>query len=228
MRLVLAVTLLVLGPASAFAEEPAPSEGATPGGEMEALDETRLDVERLPPEAIALDRDMYAHGFFFDVSLSGRGFIGGLGRIVKAGPALSFAMGYELAPWFYAYVGMDASMHQTDAPAPPAPSVVEVIDAVVGLRLQINASARAAVFIGGRFGLVWVMSDAPFAYGFRDFDTTGIMGGGELGFDWHMRTRHHSFGIKAGADVMPSLRAPQGDLAIAVHGEMYLRYVFGN
>jgi hypothetical protein len=229
VRLLTAVCLLAVLPTLASADEPvAAQEGATPGGETEEVDQTRLDVERLPPEAIELDRDMYAHGFYFDASLSGRGFIGGAGRVLRGGPALSVAMGYELARWLYLYAGFDGSLHPTDAPAPPAASVVEVIGAVVGVRFQINASARAAFFLGGRFGLVWVTSDALRPYGYRDFEGTGISYGGDLGFDWHFRTRHHSFGIKTGADVMPSLRAPQGDLAIAVHGELYLRYVFGN
>lgn len=218
---------LVFAPTFAHADDPAPLEGATPGGETEAVDATRLDVERLPPEAIALDRDMYAHGFFLEASLSGRGFIGGVGRVLRGGPALSVAMGFELARWFYVYLGWDGSLHATDAPAPPARSVVEVMDAVGGFRFQINASSRAAVFLGGRAGIVWVPADVLRAYGYTDYDEVGLVAGGDLGFDWHFRTRHHSFGIKAGADVMPSLRAPQGDIAIAVHGELYLRYVFG-
>ncbi|HEX6240722.1 MAG TPA: hypothetical protein VFZ61_07510, partial [Polyangiales bacterium] len=58
----------------ARAEEP--SDADTKAGEVfvESPDPTRLDVARLPPEAIQITRDLYAHGFFVEAQLGAQGF----------------------------------------------------------------------------------------------------------------------------------------------------------
>ena len=44
----------------------------------EQPDVTRLDVERLPPEALEITRNMFARGLYVRGLLGGRGFFGGV------------------------------------------------------------------------------------------------------------------------------------------------------
>jgi hypothetical protein len=64
------------------------------------------------------------------------------------------------------------------------------------------------------------------AYGVRDADTIGFTYGGSLGFDWHLLSRHHSFGILAGARLYPNLAGLRDEQTIGIHSAAYLKYVF--
>jgi hypothetical protein len=193
---------------------------------QEDPDPTRLDVERLPPEAIEITRDLYAHGFFIESQIGARGFIGGIGDLARAGFYASVGLGYELLSWLWVRVSAEASFHETDAPAPPSPTVFEVIGFVGEVRLQWNASARVALFLGGEAGLTYVTTDVLDTYGFGQSDDVGVMYGGQLGLDFHMKNRHHSLGITGGARAYPSLEGPTGEAAVGVRGSAYLRFVF--
>jgi hypothetical protein len=193
---------------------------------VEEPDPTRLDVERLPPEAIEVTRDLYAHGFFLEAHLGARGFIGGVGDYAKAGPMAQISFGYELASWFWVSAAAELSLHGTDAPPPPSPTVFDVIDFLLQVRFQLNASARVALWLAGEVGIGFSTTDVLDTYGLDQADEVGFLYGGSLGFDWHMRNRHHSIGLQGGARVHSNLDGPSGDIAIGVHGTLYLRYVF--
>jgi len=193
---------------------------------VEEPDPTRLDVERLPPEAIEVTRDLYAHGFFLEAHLGARGFIGGVGAYAKAGPMAQISFGYEVASWFWVSAAAELSMHGTDAPPPPSPTVFDVLDFLIQLRVQLNASARVALWLAGEVGIGFSTTDVLDTYGIDQADQVGLLYGGSLGLDWHMRNRHHSIGLQGGARVHSNLDGPSGDLAIGVHGALYLRYVF--
>src|SRR5262245_49772447 len=83
------VLCCLLDSARVHAREPTP----------EPLDTTRLDVERLPPEAIEPDRKLYHLGWHVRAELGGQGFAGGVGRIASIGPVAHLAVGYELTQW---------------------------------------------------------------------------------------------------------------------------------
>ncbi len=192
----------------------------------EEPDPTRLDVERLPPEAIEVTRDLYAHGFFLESMIGARGFIGGVGRFSNAGPYLNIGFGYEIWRWLWVKLSVDGSIHRTDAPRPPSPAAFELLDVMAEVRFQLDLSARAALWLGGEFGLGFVTTDVLRTYGLNETDNIGLIYGGQLGFDWHMRNRHHSIGVLGGSRLHPNLQGPDGELAIGVHGALYLRYVF--
>ncbi len=193
---------------------------------VEEPDATRLDVERLPPEAIELSRDLYAHGVYLEAHLGARGFIGGVGDYAKAGPVVQIAAGYELASWLWLGAAMELSMHRTDAAPPPSPTVFDVLDFLAQVRFQLNASARFALWLGGEVGIGFSTTDVLDTYGVDQADEIGLLYGGSLGLDWHLRNRHHSIGLQGGARVHSNLEGPTGELALAVHGALYLRYVF--
>lgn len=192
----------------------------------EEPDPTRLDVERLPPEAIEITRDLFSHGFYLEAYVGVRSFVGGLGDLTKLGPFFHLGFGYELVSWLWIGVAAEGSLHRTDAPTPPSATVIDVFDFLAEVRIQANLTTRAALWLGGEFGIAFSTADVLRAYGLQDADNIGLVYGGQVGFDWHMRNRHHSWGLVGGARLFPNFDGFDGSVAIGVHAGMYLRYVF--
>src|SRR5687768_5776253 len=86
----------------------------------EEVDSTRLDVARLPPEAIEVTRDLYARGFFVQAQLGAQGFLGDLGKVSKPGPRLAFDFGYEFASWVAVLIQGEVAFHDTKNREQPA------------------------------------------------------------------------------------------------------------
>jgi hypothetical protein len=193
---------------------------------VEPKDETRLDVERLPPEAIETTRDLYATGFYLQAVTGGRGFAGGLGRYAEPGFWANILVGYELASWLMLGAGVELSMHSVDAPAPPASITFERIDAVLAPRVQLAFSSRAAMWFGPELSAGFSPGDMLRVYGFDSAHELGLGVGGSLGFDWHLASRHHSLGLLAGARALPSVSSPSGETTLSIHSAAYLKYVF--
>ena len=211
--------------APALAQE-SPSEPDLAPGEqvVEKVDSTRLDVARLPPEAIKLSRDLYAHGLFLEAQAGALAFAGDANIVSTPGPRFGVVLGYELFSWLSAVLLFDGSMHRTDNRGPPAPSAYELIGGATGLRFNIPFTPRTALWLGGLVGVNWSSRDVLRSLGFLDAFKLGINYGGELGFDWHMKSLHHSLGILGGARVYPSLT--RDDFTLGGYGSLYLRYVF--
>lgn len=194
--------------------------------EDEAPDPTRLDVERLPPEALQLTRDMYAQGFYVTAKLGGQGIAGGAGRLSLPGPLARVGFGYELTPWFSFGAIVALSFHATDAPPPPAPSAFQLYHLLGEARAQLPLSVRSALWLAGQLGVGWASGDFLQAWGLRKAGDVSAAFGGELGFDYHLMNAHHSLGVATGALMQPSLDRDDGDTAIVLHGTAYLKYVF--
>jgi len=216
----LAATALAVACTSAALPARAQAEAA------EAPDPTRLDVERLPPEAIAVTRDMFSRGLFVSGLLGGRGFAGGVGRLSRPGPFARVGLGYELADFFALAAAFELSLHETDAAPPPSAAAFQVIDVLVEARLSWPWSARAALWLGGELGIDWIPGNLLQAHGLPDAGSSGFIYGGSLGFDWHLLSRHHSLGLLAGARLYPNLAGPDGEAAVGIHSAAYLKYVF--
>jgi len=191
---------------------------------VEAVDPTRLDVARLPPEAIHITRDLYAHGLFLEAQVGALAFAGDANIVSTPGPRFALVLGYELFSWLSAVVLLDGSMHRTDNHSPPAPSAYELIGGAAGVRFNIPFTPRIALWVSGLFGLSWSSRDVLRALDFKDAFKVGANYGGELGLDWHLKSRHHSLGILGGARVYPSLA--RDDFTLGGYGSLYLRYVF--
>lgn len=217
----IAVALAVLAARPALAqteEEVVATEGPDP---------TRLDVERLPPEAIRVTREMYAHGFFVEAQLGAIGFVHGIGDYVNVGPWATIGFGYEIFDFLHVMISAEGSMHDTNAPPPPAPTSFELLGGTATLRLQANFTEAFAMYVAGQFNVLVATTDVLELYGFQDATTVGFSYGGQLGADWHLRARHHSLGLLAGVRHYPSLESPlAASPAIGIHGSAYLRYVF--
>lgn len=193
----------------------------------EEPDATRLDVERLPPEAIRVTRELYAHGFFLEAMIGARGFINGAGDYSDPGPWASVGFGYEIVDFLHVILSAEGSMHQTNAPAPPAPTVFEILGGTVSVRLQANISELFALWISAQFSVLVATTDILDIYGVQGASTVGVAYGGEVGADFHFRSRHHSIGFLGGLRHYPSMEGIGGTSpSLGVHGSLYLRYVF--
>jgi hypothetical protein len=216
------VALLSLGSAGARAQEAQASEALLPEGP----DPTRLDVERLPPEAIEVTRELYAHGLFVEGGIGIRNFRGGVGAVSAPGLYAHVGVGLELLPFLLVRAAVEGSIHGTDAPPPPSPTVFEVIGAIGEVRLQGNFTSRFAMWLGAEAGVVYATGQVLRVYGYEQSDSIGLVYGGSVGLDWHMVNRHHSIGLSGGARLYPTLEIPGGGSAIGMHGSAYMRYVF--
>jgi hypothetical protein len=227
MSRTLVMVIALAMPASALAQATEPHvEGASRTGSTEEPDRTRLDVERLPPEAIHVTRDLYAHGMTVEAMLGARGFLGGIGRISDPGVLLGIHASYEIFDWLWVGAVFDASIHQTDAPPPPGRSVFELIGAMGEVKLQWSPSAEVGLWVAGQVGFIVATTPAPQLYGIQGSNTVGIAYGAELGIDAHFHSRHTSIGLLVGTRLAPNLNGPDGETAIGLYGGPYLRYVF--
>jgi hypothetical protein len=213
-----AVVLLLLVGSVASAQKAEPA--------TEPKDPTRLDVERLPPEAITLDRSMFARGFYLEARMGGRGFVGGLAPLVAPGLATRVTGGYELLDYVALGGAFELSLHETDAPAPPARTSLQVISAAAELRLRVPLSVRFALQLDGEVGVLTILGNALDSYGLPDAHDLGLAYGAGLGFDWHLLSPHHSLGLLLQGRGAPNLDDPTGDPTFAVGASVYLRYVF--
>lgn len=193
----------------------------------EEPDATRLDVERLPPEAIRVTRDLYAHGFFLEAQLGGLGFVNGAGDFATPGPWASIAFGYEIFDWLHVMIAAEGSLHDTNAPPPPATTAFEIVGGTASLRLQANFTEAFAMWLAPQFSVAVATTDILGLYGLQSASSVGIAYGGQLGIDWHFRARHHSIGLTGGVRHYPSFESTAGSTpALGVIGSAYLRYVF--
>jgi hypothetical protein len=194
--------------------------------DSEAPDPTRLDVERLPPEAIAITRDMFARGFFLQTFIGSRVFLGGVGTLAKPGLLTRLGLGFELSDWLTLGAGFELSIHRLEAPVPPTDGNFQLVDALVEARFSLPLSARAALWLGAEAGVALTLGNLLAAHGLSESDSLGWMYGGSLGFDWHLLSRHHSLGLLAGLRAYPQLDMPDGERSFALHTLAYLKYVF--
>jgi len=194
------------------------------GPAPEPVDTTRLDVDRLPSDVAKVTRDMYDQGLFLEAQLGALTYAGDARQVSNAGPRLAIAIGYELTRWLSVLAQVEGSLHQTDHSTPPANSGYQLAGAVGGLRFSVPINASYAIWAAGLVGFVWSSGDVLRALDFPDAYKLGLNYGGELGFDWHLRSRHHSLGLLAGARHLPSL--DKDSFTVGAYGSGYLRYVF--
>lgn len=193
---------------------------------LEPLDKTRLDVERLPAEAIAPDRALYHKGWHVRAELGGQGFVGGVGRLAAPGPVAHVALGYDFADWLLVALDFGLGMHPSSAPQPPAATSFQTYTGLLQMRFGIPVGARALIWLSADGGAGKLSGDFLQAWGFDRAGRLGFVYGGALGFDWHFLNPHHSIGLKAAGHLYPNLVASNGETSTAVEATAYLKYVF--
>lgn len=212
----LLVVCCVLSASRALAHGPTP----------EPLDKTRLDVERLPAEAIKADRALYQRGLHVRAEFGGQGFVGGIGRLAAPGPVAHVALGYDFTDWFLLALDFGLGMHPSAAPPPPAASTFQTYTGLVQARFGVPLSSRALIWLSADGGVGKVSGDFLQAWGVERAGRLGLVYGGALGFDWHFLNPHHSIGLKAAGHLYPNLVASNGETSTAVEATAYLKYVF--
>lgn len=227
--LALALGLMVCTSSAARAQaaprvQAAPEDLSADGPHTEQVDRTRLDVARLPPEAATITRDDYAEGLFLEAQLGALTYAGDARAVSRAGPRLAVTLGYELTRWLALVLSLDASMHMTKNRPPPSHTSFELLGAAFGVRLTVPIDAQHALWAAGLTGVAWSSGDVLRGLGFADAFKPGISYGGELGYDYHLRARHHSLGVLGGAKGLPTLA--DDTFTLAAYGAGYLRYVF--
>jgi hypothetical protein len=225
----LALGLTVCSSVTALAEQTPEEHGAAhdlsaDGPLAEPVDRTRLDVARLPPEAATITRDDYDRGVFLEAQLGALTYVGDARAVSRAGPRLAVTLGYELTRWLALVLALDASMHMTKNRPPPSHTSFELLGASLGVRLTVPIDVQHAIWAAGLAGVAWSSGDVLRGLGFEDAFKPGVSYGGELGYDYHLRSRHHSVGVLGGAKLLPTLA--DDAFTLAAYGAGYLRYVF--
>jgi hypothetical protein len=190
----------------------------------ERVDTTRLDVERLPPEALKPRRALFSRGWFVEGQLGGTTYAGDARSAARGGPRLALAFGYELTRWFAVLIEVEGSQHQTRNRLPPAHTSLELVMADAGARFSLPIRERHTLFLTALVGVAFTTRDVLRGLDFRDAHKPGIAYGGELGYDFHLSSRHHSIGVLSGARQLPGLA--RDGFTLAIHAAAYLRYVF--
>lgn len=216
-----ALTILLLW---AIAPPLRAQEAEPDGPGPERVDSTRLDVDRLPPEALPARRALFSRGLFMEGQLGGVVFAGDARAVSRSGPRLALVLGYELTRWFALLLELEGSQHQTKNRPPPSHTSFELLQASAGARFSLPIRAQHALFATALVGVVSASRDVLRGLDFRDAHKPGIAYGGELGYDYHLPSRHHSLGVLTGARQFPGLA--RDGFTLGLHAAAYLRYVF--
>ncbi len=193
---------------------------------VEEPDPTRLDAERVPPEAVQIKRSMFATGLGLEAQVGAMGFASGLSRLLNPGLYANIGIVDEIFPWLALKFGTELSMHSTDAPPPPDQASLEFLGAFGELRLQAPIFTRFSIWAGGQLGAYKVLGDVLQAYGVGGARNIGAFFGAQLGLDWHMLNRHQSVGITAGARMYPAFDVPTASATTAANATFYIRHIF--
>jgi hypothetical protein len=227
----LALSFALLAPSVARADaapRPIPAESqefvADGARYQEPGDSTRLDVARLPADVIPITRDLYARGLYLEARLGVQAPGGDLRSVASPGPRLATVFGYAFLKVLAVYVDAAFSQHATHHRPPPAQTSFELVEGHLGLRLDAPFGPRLAAHVAGSGGVALSFGDVLRGLGFENAHKLGLSYGGELGLDYHVRARHHSFGLVGGARRYPGLS--RDGQSYAGHGSAYLRYVF--
>src|SRR4029079_16161676 len=121
-----AAALIAAMPLAARAQDQAPPQEEEEVIRAEEPEPTRLDVERLPPEAIQISRALYAHGFLLEATIGALGFWNAIGDYINPGPWARVSFGYELFDFLHVLVAGEVSLHNTNGPAPPVQTAFEI------------------------------------------------------------------------------------------------------
>lgn len=173
------------------------------------------------PVAPLPDPKKFAHGVFVDAGL-GAFVLLGKADAVGSGPAISARLGYDVFRLLALQLHVAGSTHRTDfGAAPQSGQLLQVYQTTAELKLTVPIR-QVSVYAFGGAGFAFLSTNILGTTGLTAADkTSGVMYGGGLGLDYHLLSRHFSFGLEASFAKMQAIATTGGILSTA-----YVRYAF--
>ncbi|MDX2019197.1 MAG: outer membrane beta-barrel protein [Deltaproteobacteria bacterium] len=173
------------------------------------------------PVAPLPDPKKFAHGVFVDAGL-GAFVLLGKADAVGSGPAISGRVGYDLFRLLAVQLHVAGSTHRTDfGAAPQSGQLLQVYQTTAELKLTVPIR-QVSVYAFGGAGFAFFSTNILGTTGLTTKDkTSSLVYGGGLGLDYHLLSRHFSFGLEASFAKIQEVQTTGGILSTA-----YVRYAF--
>ena len=180
----------------------------------------RAQVTSEPSAVVFPDPAKFAHGLFTEGEFGVLWFTGRASDEVAPGFAVGARMGYDLFRFFAVQLHLLGSTHQTQGDTPTAGQLLQTYQGTVEGKLTLRL-VQWSFFAEGGLGAARMSSNLLYVRGISEKYRTGFTVGGGAGIDYHMLSRHFSFGVRANYYVLRELTSSQ-DLITT----MYFRYTF--
>jgi hypothetical protein len=168
------------------------------------------------------DPKLFARGWFAAGEVGAAIPLGQARRAIHGGPSFGVRAGYEFARWAALQVHGAGSTHEVAVAGQPQVGQLLQIAQITGeLRLAVPLGAWAITAQGGA-GRARLSSNVLGTAGLTDPAVRAtLIYGGNLGVDYHSRSRHFSGGLVAGLDKLQRV-----DTTGFINVAFYLRYTF--
>lgn|GEM_PF-1172266 len=173
------------------------------------------------PVAPLPDPKKFAHGLFVDAGL-GSFFVIGKGKSIEPGVAFGARVGYDVFRLLALSVHAVGSTHRTDfGSAPQTGQLLQLYQTAAELKLTVPIG-QVSIFAYGGAGFAFFSTNILSTTGLTKPDkTNSLMFNGGLGVDYHLLSRHFSFGLESAFVKVQELKTTGGVLS-----QVYLRYAF--
>ena len=173
------------------------------------------------PVAPLPDPGKFARGVFVDAGL-GAFVLLGKADSVRPGVAFGARVGYDLIRFIAVQLHGAGSTHRTDfGSAPQSGQLLQIYQATAELKLIVPIRQVSIYGFGGA-GFAFFSTNILGTTGLtKPGRTTSLMIAGGLGVDYHLLSRHFSFGMQAAFTRMQELKTTGGILS-----SLYVRYAF--
>lgn len=173
------------------------------------------------PVAPLPDPKKFAHGLYVDAGL-GAFVLLGKADAVGMGPALSGRVGYDVFRLLALQLHVAGSTHRTDfGAAPQSGQLLQIYQASAEIKVTIPIQQVSIHAFGGA-GFAFLSTNILETTGLTEPDkTSSVMYAGGLGLDYHLLSRHFSFGMEAVFAKVQQLKTTGGLLST-----VYTRYAF--
>ena len=173
------------------------------------------------PIAPLPDPKKFAHGLFVDAGL-GAFVLLGEADAVGSGPAISARVGYDVFRVLAVQAHVAGSTHRTDfGAAPQSGQLLQIYQTMAELKLTVPLH-QVSIYAHGGAGFAFLSTNILGTTELTEAETTrSVVYAGGLGVDYHLLSRHFSFGVEAAFAKLQAIKTTGGILSTA-----YIRYAF--
>jgi hypothetical protein len=167
------------------------------------------------------DPKKFAHGVFVDAGL-GSFFVLGKGNSIEPGVAFGARLGYDVFRFLALSVHAVGSTHRTDfGAAPQTGQLFQLYQSTAELKITVPIG-QVSIFAYGGAGFAFFSTNILGTTGLtKPNKTNSLMFDGGLGVDYHLLSRHFSFGLESAFVKVQEIKTTGGVLS-----QVYLRYAF--